>query len=127
MRAPPLTLLGLLVLEPLLVLLRTPDRVAVYAAEYLRIIFLGFPAAFAYNLVSGVLRAVGNTRAALFFLSLSMGVNLILDLVFVAGLSMGVAGAVWLVGMAGAVLFMASFGLPVSLLVGGLISSRNSL
>ena len=88
-----LTLLGLLVLEPLLVLLRTPDSVAVYAAEYLKIIFLGFPAAFAYHLVSGVLRAVGNTRAALFFLSLSMGVNLILDLVFVAGLSMGVAGA----------------------------------
>lgn len=43
------------------------------------------------------------------------------------GSAMGVAGAVWLVGMAGAVLFMASFGLPVSLLVGGLISSRNSL
>ena len=88
-----LTLLGLLVLEPLLVLLRTPDSVAVYAAEYLKIIFLGFPAAFAYHLVSGVFRAVGNTRAALFFLALSMGVNLILDLVFVAGLSMGVAGA----------------------------------
>lgn len=88
-----LTLLGLLVLKPLLVLLQTPDSVAVYAAEYLKIIFLGFPAAFAYHLASGVLRAVGNSRAALFFLSLSMGVNLILDLVFVAGLSMGVAGA----------------------------------
>ena len=48
-----LTLLGLLVLEPLLVLLRTPAGVAAYAASYLRIIFLGFPAAFAYHLASG--------------------------------------------------------------------------
>lgn len=88
-----LTLLGLLVLAPLLDLLRTPERVALYGAEYLRIIFLGFPAAFAFQLSSGVLRAAGNTRAGLFFLALSMGVNLGLDLTFVAGLSMGVAGA----------------------------------
>ena len=50
-------------------------------------------AAFAYHLSSGVLWAVGNTRAALFFLALSMGINLVLDLGLVAGLSMGVAGA----------------------------------
>ena len=90
-----LTVLGLLVLSPLLALLQTPDRVAAYAADYLRVIFLGFPAAFAYHLSSGVLRAVGNTQAALFFLALSMGVNLTLDLLLVAGLSMGVAGAAW--------------------------------
>lgn len=88
-----LSALGLLVLSPLLALLRTPENVAAYAADYLRIIFLGFPAAFAYHLVSGVLRAVGNTRAALCFLALSMGVNLVLDLAFVAGLSMETAGA----------------------------------
>ena len=88
-----LTGLGLLFLPTLLALLQTPDTVAGYACEYLNIIFLGFPAAFAYHLSSGVLRAVGNTRAALFFLALSMGTNLILDLGLVAGLSMGVAGA----------------------------------
>lgn len=88
-----LTALGLLVLSPLLALLQTPDSVAAPAADYLRIIFLGFPAAFAYHLVSGVLRAVGNTRAALGFLALSMGVNLALDLALVAGLSMGTEGA----------------------------------
>lgn len=70
-----LTALGLLVLPGLLQLLQTPPGVAGYAADYLRIIFLGFPAAFAYHLASGVLRAVGNTRAALFFLALSMGVE----------------------------------------------------
>ena len=69
------------------------NSVAAYAVDYLQIIFLGFPAAFAYHLSSGVLRAVGNTRAALLFLALSMGVNLVLDLGLVAGLAMGVAGA----------------------------------
>ena len=88
-----LTGLGLLALPAVLTLLHTPARVAAYAVDYLRIIFLGFPAAFAYHLSSGVLRAVGNTRAALFFLTLSMGANLALDLIFVAALSMGVAGA----------------------------------
>lgn len=88
-----LTVLGLALLSPLLRLLQTPEAVALCANQYLRIIFLGFPAAFAYHLASGVLRAVGNTRAALAFLALSMGANLALDLAFVAGLSMGVAGA----------------------------------
>lgn len=87
-----LTALGLLVLPALLALLQTPASVASYAEPYLSIIFLGFPAAFAFHLVSGVLRAVGNTRTALLFLALSMGVNLILDLIFIAGLSMGVEG-----------------------------------
>lgn len=86
-----LTVLGLLVLSPLLALLQTPANVAVCAADYLRIIFLGFPAAFAYHLSSGMLRAVGNTRAALGFLALSMGANLVLDLALVP--SMGTAGA----------------------------------
>lgn len=94
-----LTALGLLVLPGLLQLLQTPPGVAGYAADYLRIIFLGFPAAFAYHLASGVLRAVGNTRAALFFLALSMGVNLALDWTFVARLSMGVEGAALATGL----------------------------
>lgn len=90
-----LTLLGLLVLHPLLVLLQTPAEVLGYAQDYLRVIFLGFPAAFAFHQGSSVLRSVGNTGAALFFLMLSMVVNLVLDLAFVAGLNWGVTGAAW--------------------------------
>ena len=86
-----LTALGLLALNPLLALLHTPESVALYATGYLEIIFLGFPATFAYHLSSGVLRSVGSTRAALFFLALSMGVNLGLDLLLVPRL--GVEGA----------------------------------
>ena len=88
-----LTALGLLVLPVLLAALQTPENAACYAVSYLQIIFLGFPASFAYHLFSGTLRAVGNTRAALAFLAASIGVNLVLDLTFVAGLALGVAGA----------------------------------
>ena len=90
-----LTLVGVVVLLPLLRLLQTPEDVLVHAAVYLSIIFLGFLASFAYNLCSGVLRAVGNTQAALMFLTISMAVNLVLDVVFIAVLGLGVAGAAW--------------------------------
>lgn len=90
-----LTLLGLGLLRPLLYLLQTPDEVLGYAADYLQVIFLGFLAAFAYHLYSAVLRAVGNTRAALAFLSVSMAVNLGLDILFIAIFRWGVAGAAW--------------------------------
>ncbi len=85
--------LGLLALSPLLTALRTPDTLRFHATAYLRLIFLGFPAAFGFHLGSSVLRAVGNTRSALRFLMLSMGVNLGLDLLFVAGFRLGTAGA----------------------------------
>ena len=88
-----LTVLGLLALPGLLAVLNTPASVAGYARDYLRIIFLGFPAAFAYLLTSSMLRAAGSTGASLCFLALAMGVNLALDLGLVAGLSMGVRGA----------------------------------
>jgi len=88
-----LTALALALLAPLLALLRTPAEVLPYARDYLRLIFLGFPAVFAYNQGAAVLRSVGDTRAALVFLMISMGMNLALDLAFMAGAGMGVAGA----------------------------------
>ena len=90
-----LTLLGLLVLTPLLRILQTPEDVLVHAFAYLSIIFLGFLASFAYHLCSGVLRAVGNTQAALMFLAISMAVNMVLDVVLIAVFELGVAGAAW--------------------------------
>lgn len=90
-----LTAIGLAVLNPLLGMLQTPEDVLGYAAGYLRIIYLGFIAAFAYHLCSAVLRAVGNTQAALVFLSISMVANLMLDLLFVTVFRWGVEGAAW--------------------------------
>lgn len=90
-----LTGAALVLLSPLLVLLRTPAAIQGFARDYLRIIFLGFPAAFAFHQGSAVLRAVGSTGAALAFLMVSMGTNLSLDLTFIPGLGLGVAGAAW--------------------------------
>lgn len=88
-----LTLVAMAVLSPLLTALQTPADIIGYVNEYLHIIFLGFLAAFAYHLGSAVLRAVGNTSAALFFLMISLVVNLVLAVVFIAKLDMGVRGA----------------------------------
>ena len=90
-----LTVLGLFLLSPVLQILQTPAEIFPYAREYLQVIFLGFLAAFAFHLCSAVLRSAGNTQAALAFLSISMVVNLGLDVLFIAVLGWGVAGAAW--------------------------------
>lgn len=90
-----LAALAALALPLLLTALRTPPEIAAPAAVYLRVIFLGFLPAFAYQLGFAVLRSVGNTAAALGFLMASMAANLALDLLFVAGLHWGIAGAAW--------------------------------
>lgn len=70
-------------------------RFAAPAQAYLVIIFCGLMTTFLYNFCSAVLRAAGDTRAALFFLAAAVCANLALDLVFVALLHRGVAGAGW--------------------------------
>ena len=60
---------------------------------YLRIVFCGIPVVAAYNVFAGVLRSLGNSRTPLVAMVIAAGINIILDLVFVAGFHMGVAGA----------------------------------
>jgi len=88
-----LTAAALLSLHPMLVILKTPGEVIPFAADYLKIIYVGLMSAFAYHLSSAVLRCVGDTASALVFLLISMGLNLVLDLWFIAGLGLGVSGA----------------------------------
>lgn len=88
-----LMLVGLAGLRPLLALLQTPAALRGYTAVYLRWIFFSLPAAFLYNLVASLLRASGDTRAALLVLAAAVGANLLLDFALVAGLGMGIAGA----------------------------------
>ena len=90
-----LSLGGLATLSPLLRLIQTPDQVAGPARTYLTIIFLGLGASYLYNFCSAVLRAAGDTAAALIFLAAAICSNLALDLVLVAGLGLGIAGAAW--------------------------------
>ena len=81
---------GPLVTMPLLKLLGTPDSIIDWCAQYLNIYFIGIVGFFLYNMLSGVLRGLGDSISALGFLLLAAALNVVLDLWFVR--SMGVAG-----------------------------------
>ncbi len=86
------TVIGLLVTHPLLVLLSTPESILDWCASYLNILFIGVAGCAYYNILSGVLRGMGDSLSALLFLLVAAGLNVGLDLWFVAGFRMGVAG-----------------------------------
>ena len=73
----------------------SPEDVLPLATIYIRIYFLGMPFNMLYNFGAAVLRAVGDTRRPLYFLTLSGMVNVALNLVFVIKFNMGVAGVAW--------------------------------
>ncbi len=88
-----ITAAGVLGLHPLLVLLDTPAEILEDAYRYILVIDLGVLVMFAYNLCAGLLRAIGNSFMPLVFLILSSGLNVMLDLLFIAKMGMGVQGA----------------------------------
>ena len=73
--------------------LRTPDGLMGMMEEYLSVIFAGLIGIFLYNFFASLLRSLGNSMIPLAFLAVSAGLNIALDLWFVAGLDRGVAGA----------------------------------
>ena len=79
----------------MLKLMNTPAEVFVQADAYLRIYFLGVTGLLLYNMGAGILRAVGDSRRPLYFLIFSAVLNIVLDLIFVAGFSLGVEGAAY--------------------------------
>lgn len=89
------SLLALLCLSPLLRLIQTPPAVAAACILYLRVVCCGLVATYFYNLFAAILRAVGNTAAALGILFVAMTLNIGLDLLFVAWYGWGIQGAAW--------------------------------
>ena len=77
----------------ILKLMGTPEDIFVYAHDYILVIFLGIPAIMAYNLLSAVIRALGNSRAPVVFLVIASVSNIFLDLLFIITFHMGVMGA----------------------------------
>lgn len=73
----------------------TPPEIFDNAVTYIRIYFLGIIPSLIYNVGSGVLRAVGDSRRPLFFLIAACMTNIVLDVILVLGFEMGVAGAAW--------------------------------
>ena len=83
---------GPLITRPMLELLDTPASIIDWCTSYLNIYFLGIIGFFFYNMLSGILRGLGDSVSALGFLLLAAVLNVVLDLVFVAGFGMGVPG-----------------------------------
>lgn len=88
-----LTVLLLLIGDLLLRLLQVPEGIMRPADAYLKIVFVGLVFTFVYNFFSNTLRALGDSRAPLYFLIISAVFNVVLDLVFVLGLEWGVPGS----------------------------------
>lgn len=90
-----ITLLTTLLCRYILVLMRTPDNIIDAAYSYIWVIFLGIPTTFLYNMTSGVIRALGDSKTPVIFLVMASFINIGLDLFFIINLKWGVAGAAW--------------------------------
>lgn len=87
-----MTAVGVLLSRPLLTIINTPEKYYDLAAAYLQIIFTGMLGAALYNIISGILRGLGDSLYPLVFLLISAGLNIMLDIWFVASLGLGVHG-----------------------------------
>lgn len=81
-----------LVIRPMLHLLNTPESIIDWCASYLLISFLGVIGCAYYNILTGVLRGLGDSISALVYLLIATLINIVLDIVFVAVFGLGVAG-----------------------------------
>ncbi len=79
-------------IRPVLVLLNTPESILPWCTDYLMISLLGGAGMAYYNILSGVLRGLGDSFSALLYLLVATVINIVLDIYFVAFLDMGVAG-----------------------------------
>lgn len=87
-----LAVVGFVAARPLLEIMGSPEDVIDLAELYIRIIFVGMPVQMLYNFCAAVLRAVGDTKRPLYFLTIAGVINAGLNLVFVIGFKMSVAG-----------------------------------
>jgi putative MATE family efflux protein len=88
-------IIGGLISHPILQLLDTPADIIGDATSYLLIIFIGFIGCAFYNMISGVLRGMGDSLMPLVFLLLACGLNIVLDITFVACFNLGVPGVAY--------------------------------
>ena len=79
-------------IRPVLVALNTPDSILEWCVDYLSICLWGIAGLAYYNILSGILRGMGDSVWPLIFLLIATGINIVLDIVFVAIVQMGVAG-----------------------------------
>lgn len=82
-----------LLCKPMLRLMNTPEDILEDAFRYIDIIFWGIPATYLYNILSCMIRAVGDSKTPVIFLGLAALLNVVLDVALITVVHMGVAGA----------------------------------
>lgn len=90
-----LSALSLILCDPILKLMNTPENIFADTSLYLRIYIYGFTFLYLYNICTGVFNALGNSKTPLYFLIASSLSNIVLDYIFVAICGWGVAGVGW--------------------------------
>lgn len=106
-----MSLCGTLLAKPILRIMRTPQENFADALIYMRIVCGATVVVAGYNMISSILRALGDSKTPLLFLVAASGINIVLDLVFVLVFHMGVSGAAYatviaqILAMAGSVWF----------------------
>lgn len=86
---------ALLLSRPLLKLIKTPDEIIDLSQRYVNVLYLGIPFQMLSNNFTAISRAVGESKKPLYFFMISVGVNFVLDLLFVKQFGWGVEGAAW--------------------------------
>ena len=90
-----LTLASVIFCRRILIIMNTPTDIIDHAYNYIVVIFIGIPTVFLYNMVSGVIRSLGDSKTPVVFLVLSSIINVVLDFFLILVCKMGVAGAGW--------------------------------
>ena len=88
-------IIGLIFCTPLLRWMGTPADIIDWSSLYMKIYFLGLPASMVYNFGAAILRAVGDSRRPMYFLTIAGVVNVIFNMFFVIVLNMHVDGVAW--------------------------------
>jgi len=88
-----ITTVVVLMTKTILRWMNTPEDIFSYAYQYIRIIFMGIPVVFLYNLTVAIIRAMGDSKTPLLFLMFSSGLNILLDICFILLFDFGVVGA----------------------------------
>ena len=90
-----LMLIGLTTTDALLRLMKTQDEIMADSALYLDIYIFGLPFLFFYNIATGIFSALGDSKTPFWFLACSSTANILVDILFVKGFDMGIAGVAW--------------------------------
>lgn len=90
-----MTVVSMAMMKQVLHWMNTPPEIYKEAYGYIMVICGGIAAQVLYNLLSSILRALGNSKVPLYFLILAAGLNIVLDLVFIIAFGMGAAGAAY--------------------------------